>query len=93
MELSHLLSDDSFISWVGGLVAFISTCAVGTAKWFIGRFDCHNERIAKIEREYVSKEDHDADLQEIYKKMDDGFNNLHRRFDELMKCMIKCDRS
>lgn len=88
MDILKLISNQDFLTLMGSMCTAMGVIVVGACKWVLRKIGKHDERIAKLENNYVHQEEFDDALKDIYRKMDEGFRDLTRRFDQLMSLLI-----
>jgi hypothetical protein len=81
-NISTMVSDGT-LTVVGSIISGVAAALWALMRWTIGRFDHHDERITKLERNSVDQETFDTTVTNMYSKVEEGFRHVNIRLDTL----------
>lgn len=81
MSLLADIADSTLVTILSGCIATFA----GIFRWIFQRFEDHDDRIAELERDFLTRENFEKSVLQTYTKMDDGFKRLHDRIDKLFE--------
>lgn len=89
MGLPPILEDGAFLTFLGSVLTAIVTIVVAAVRWVNQRFDHHDERIAELERNHVNQEEFDTAISRLYSKLEEGFKETNKQFQELYRLLLE----
>ena len=83
------VDENTLLSIAWGLLAAIAAGIIGVGRYLYACLTRQERRIANIERDMVSREEHSRVTTEVYTKIDAGFSNISSQLNTLYGILIE----
>lgn len=87
--MTTLLPEDNIMTTALPIISAVMAGVWGFIRWILKRFDHHDERITKLERDSVGQDEFNRSVSEIYCKVENGFRHVNERLDKMYELMIQ----